>query len=325
MNSISITIRKMVSLFLVIVLVFALSACSGDKSNSKAEDLGETKLKLGICISNFDDTWNQYMMTAMRNHAEKLGVEIVMLDSKEDTAKQIEQIEGFVLDEVDAVIITPVNTSAVKTISETVIPKGIPLVYVNRYPDPLPEEAYYVGSNEKEAGLIQGEFLRGYLQPGDKVAILMGKLDEEASPKRTEGVESIIEELGGVVVEKNAGNWFRPEGMRITEDWITKYGDDLKAICANNDDMALGAIQALEAAKMLDQVMVLGIDATPDAIALIKEGKLAGSVFQDAKGQGEAAIDVALGVIRGENPQQETWIPFEKVGMDNVEDFEGKY
>lgn len=265
------------------------------------------------------------MMTAMREHAAKLKVEINMLDSKEDTAKQIDQIEGFILDQVDAVILTPVNTSAVKTISETVIPEGIPLVYVNRFPDPLPPEAYYVGSEEREAGLIQGSFLRGRLQPGDKVAVLMGKLDEEASPKRTEGVESVVKELGGVIVDKQAGNWMRPEGMRIAEDWITKYGTELKAICANNDDMALGAIQALEAANMLDNVIVLGIDATPDAMVLIENGKLAGTVFQDAVGQGQTAINVALAAIRGESPQHETWIPFEPVDANNVEEFKSKY
>lgn len=302
-----------------VILVLFLIVCA---TPARA---GEKTIRLGICISNFDDTWNQYMMTAMREHAAKLNVEINMLDSKEDTAKQIDQIEGFILDQVDAVILTPVNTSAVKTISETVIPEGIPLVYVNRFPDPLPPEAYYVGSEEKQAGLIQGEFLRGRLKPGDKVAILMGKLDEEASPKRTEGVEAVIAELGGVVVDKQSGNWMRPEGMRITEDWITKYGKDLKAICANNDDMALGAIQALEAAHLLDSVIVLGIDATPDAMVLIESGKLTGTVFQDAVGQGQTAIDVALAAIRGESPQHETWIPFEPVDAKNVEEFKSKY
>lgn len=198
-------------------------------------------------------------------------------------------------------------------------------MYVNRYPEELPEEAFYVGSKERDAGVIQGQFLEGYLQPGDQVAILMGKLDEEASPKRTEGVVEAIENLGGVVVDQQAGNWLRPEGMRITEDWITKYGSQLKAICANNDDMAIGAIQALEAANLLDQVMVLGIDATPDALNLLKEGKLSGTVFQDAVGQGKSAIDVALKAVNGETQEQETWIPFQAVTAETADEFLAMY
>lgn len=198
-------------------------------------------------------------------------------------------------------------------------------MYVNRYPEELPEEAFYVGSKERDAGVIQGQFLEGYLQPGDQVAILMGKLDEEASPKRTEGVVEAIENLGGVVVDQQAGNWLRPEGMRITGDWITKYGSQLKAICANNDDMAIGAIQALEAANLLDQVMVLGIDATPDALNLLKEGKLSGTVFQDAVGQGKSAIDVALKAVNGETQEQETWIPFQAVTAETADEFLAMY
>ena len=228
--------KSMLFRFLVLIssllFCFPIAACN----RSEADAAGEDVIRLGVCISNFDDTWNQYLKTAMEEYCNELGVEATFLDGKEDTSRQIEQVESFVIDGVDAIIVTPVNTAAVKTISETVLAADIDLVYVNRYPEELPEEAFYVGSKERDAGVIQGQFLEGYLQLGDQVAILMGKLNEEASPKRTEGVVEAIENLGGVVVDQQAGNWLRPEGMRITEDWITKYGSQLKAICANNDD-----------------------------------------------------------------------------------------
>ena len=153
------------------------------------------------------------------------------------------------------------------------------------------------------------------------VAILMGILSNEGAVKKTEGNENILSKYPGIeILAKESGNWQKDQGMDITENWITAYGDKLKAILSNNDEMAIGAINALEAAGR-DDVIVMGVDAIPDAVQLVSEGKLAATVLQDANGQGEGAVNVVHKVLQGETPEKVTWIEFKLVTKDNVEEY----
>jgi len=265
------------------------------------------------------------LIEAIKKECADKNVESALVDAKEDSSKQIDQVESFVTKGMDVIVVIPVDTSAVAEITQKVSDTSGKLIYLNRYPNPLPDETYYVGSKESQAGEIQGQFLKDKIKPGDKVAILMGRLGEEATNKRTESVEKAITDLGGIVVDKQTGNWMRPEGLRITEDWIQKYGTDLKAICSNNDDMALGALEALSASNMLENCSVYGIDATPDALEYIKTGKLSGTVFQDAVGQGVSVVDLAVDLVQGNSREKELWIPFEAVDKENVEEYIEKY
>ena len=108
----------------------------------------------------------------------------------------------------------------------------------------------------------------------------MGILSNEGAVKRTEGNEEVLSEYPDIkILAKEAGDWQYDKGMSITENWITAYGDDLNAVLANNDGMAIGALQALEAAGR-DDIIVVGVDAIPDAVNLVAEGKLDATVLQ---------------------------------------------
>jgi len=150
----------------------------------------------------------------------------------------------------------------------------------------------------------------------------MGILSNEGAVKRTEGNEEILSKYPDIkILAKEAGDWQYDKGMSITENWLTAYGDDLNAILANNDGMAIGALQALEAAGR-DDVIVVGVDAIPDAVKLVAEGKLDATVLQDAKGQGAGGVDVAAKAMAGETPEAVTWIDFVLVTPENVADFQ---
>ena len=328
--------KKLLTILMVMVMVIGvLSACSakkdepavegteGTEGTEEAADAGE-KVKIGVSIANFDDTFLTYMVDGMKAYAEqnKDSIEIEFTDAKEDMDKQMQQVENFVVQQKDAIIVVPVDTSAAGPLTSTASDAGIPIVYVNRNPGDLPDGAYYVGSEEIVAGQLQMQFLVDKLggKPAN-VAILMGKLDNEGAIKRTEGNEAIAKDNTNIkIVDKQTGKWQRNDGMMVTEDWLNKYGNDLNAILCNNDDMALGAIQALKDAGR-DDIYVLGVDATPDGLAALEEGTLAATVFQDAAGQGGGGVEVAFKAAKAETVDKETWIPFQLVTPENIGDF----
>jgi len=312
--------KKMMSVVLVVVLVLGVFAgCSSDKS---ATD-GPTKVKIGVSIANFDDTFLTYMMDGMKGYAEANAdkIDITFVDAKEDVAKQMDQVENFITQQMDAVIIVPVDTSATDPMTASLTKENIKLVYVNRKPANLPEGAYYVGSEEIVAGRLQMEFLAEALGGEGDIAVLMGKLDNEGALLRTEGNEEIANKYENMnIVDKQTGLWQRSEGMARTEDWINRFGEDLKGIASNNDDMALGAIQALKDAGRED-ILIVGVDATPDGLAALEAGDLAATVFQDAVGQGGGAVEVALKSVKGTQDSQIKMVPFKLVTPENLSEF----
>lgn len=281
-------------------------------------------VKVGVSIANFDDTFLTYMMDGMKAYAKAhaADVELTFTDAKEDMAKQLDQVENFIVQKKDAIIVVPVDTSATAPMTKNIIAKGIKAVYVNRNPGNLPDGAYYVGSEEIVAGRLQMEFLGEKLKGKGNVAILMGKLDNEGALKRTAGNEEVQKNKfpGIKILDKQTGLWQRNEGLAKTEDWINRFGKDLNAILCNNDDMALGALQALKDKKRTD-IVVVGVDATPDALTSVSKGELAATVFQDAAGQGGGGVEVAMKAAKGEKVSKETWIPFKLVTPANLSQF----
>ena len=281
-------------------------------------------VKVGVSIANFDDTFLTYMMDGMKawGKAHPGEVELTFTDAKEDMAKQLDQVENFIVQKMDAVIIVPVDTSATAPMTKNLVGKGVKAVYVNRNPGNLPDGAYYVGSEEVVAGRMQMGFLGEKLKGKGNVAILIGKLDNEGALKRTAGNEEVQKAKypNIKILDKQTGQWQRNEGLMKTEDWLNRFGKDLQAILSNNDDMALGAIQALKDKKRTD-VIVVGVDATPDALTSISKGELAATVFQDAAGQGGGAVDVAVKTAKGQKMPKETWIPVKLVTPENLSQF----
>ena len=281
-------------------------------------------VKVGVSIANFDDTFLTYMMDGMKawGKSHPGEVELTFTDAKEDMAKQLDQVENFIVQKMDAVIIVPVDTSATAPMTKNLVSKGIKAVYVNRNPGNLPDGAYYVGSEEVVAGRLQMEFLGEKLKGKGNIAILIGKLDNEGALKRTAGNEEVQKAKypNIKILDKQTGQWQRNEGLMKTEDWLNRFGKDLQAILSNNDDMALGAIQALKDKKRTD-VIVVGVDATPDALTSISKGELAATVFQDAAGQGGGAVEVAVKAAKGQKMPKETWIPFKLVTPENLSQF----
>ncbi|WZL72094.1 sugar ABC transporter substrate-binding protein [Clostridiaceae bacterium 35-E11] len=316
--------KKILAILLILMMGLTLFVGCGEKGTTNESAKEDGKVKVGVSISNFDDTFLMYMKDGMDAYAKSLGdeVEVTYVDAKEDAVKQLGQVENFIAQGVDAVIVVPVNTEATAPITEAAQNADVPLVYVNRLPGNLPDDVIFVGSESIDAGIFQMEYLAEKMGGKGNVVIMMGKLDNESAIMRTEGVKKVIEEKYPdiKVIKEQTGEWSRAKGMALMENWLAS-GDKIDAVASNNDDMALGAINAIEAAGKLGEILVGGVDATPDALKELEAGKLDCTVFQDAEGQGKGAMEAAVNKAKGEAVENRVMIPFQLVTPENYKEF----
>lgn len=283
------------------------------------------KLVVGFTNKDVSDTFQNYIIDAMKAYASANNIELQVSDAQNDSQKQQNQVDDFVTAGVDAIVVAIIDSSTSGPMIESAKAAGIPIVFVNTNPfvdGNIPDGAYYVGSIEKEAGEMQAEYIGEKLGGKGDAVILVGSLGHQGAVDRTEGnKDKLAEKYPEMkVLAEQTAKWMRDEAVTVMENYITTYGDDIKAVFSNNDEMALGAIKALEDRGMTD-VLVCGIDGTVEGLQAVVDGKLACTVFQDAKGQGEGAIDLAVKAANGENLEKELWIPFQLITPDNVNDF----
>lgn len=309
----------MKKIFFVLILgLLFLTGCGGNNDGAK-----EKKMKIGVSFPNFNDTFMMTVKDGMVKYVKETGknIELVIVDAKEDSAVQMGQVENFVLQGLDAIIVVPVNTEAITPMTELAKNKGVPLIYTNRKPNNLEKGVYFVGSDDRKAGQLQGEFLVEKLNKKGNIVILQGILSNEGTLARTKGVQEAIAAYPEMKITKvQAGNWERAKGMTIMENWLSS-GDKIDAVASNNDDMAIGAIEAIKSAKRQNEIIVIGVDATPDGIGELKAGNLAATVFQNGYGQGKGSIDKAIALINKQETEQVTMIPFVLITPENVETF----
>jgi inositol transport system substrate-binding protein len=281
-----------------------LSACGGGAATpapaeSQAPAGGD--LTIGVTFPILDQ-FLQTVADGMEAKATEIGgVTLNIVSAEEKTDVQLGQVENFISQGVDAIVVIPVDTDAAGPMTAAATTAGIPLVYVNRRPSDLPTDGSipYVGSDSLYAGTVEMQALADLAGDKGNVVILIGDPANEAAVLRTKGCKDVAAERGMTVIEEQSGHWKREEGLEIMENWL-QSGQQIDVVCANNDEMALGAIEALKAANMLDKVLVGGVDATQDALAAMKAGDLEITVFQDAAGQGGGGIDAAVKLAKGE-------------------------
>jgi len=287
----------------------------------------EPKVKIGVSMALFDDVWLTLVRDAMTKWAKSHpDVELTIVDANNDSAKQTGQVENFLAQGMNAVVILPVDTAATGPMTKAVVKAGKPLVYVNRKPSNLPKEVVYCGSNSIEAGIMNMEELGKAMGGKGNVAILMGELSNEAAIGRTDGIKKVVKEKFPdiKVVREQSGNWKREQGKTIMENWLAS-GQEINGVASNNDEMALGALQAIKATGKLGKIPVGGTDGSRDALASMDKGELNNTVFQDPVGQGEEAVNAAYLLVKKErNPKVvdgNIWIPYQRVTKENYKSF----
>ena len=287
---------------------------------------------VAVSMARFDDNFLTVLRNGMIEYAKTLdGVNLQVEDAQNDVAKQLDQIKNFVASGVDAIIVNPVDTSATQAMSDAAAAGNIPLVYVNREPvnvDTLPDNQAFVASNEKDSGTLETkEVCRLFKEAGKteaNVYVIMGELSNQAAVQRTADIDDVIAtpECSFIkIIDKQTSNWQRDQAQNLMTNWLST-ATKFDGVIANNDESAIGAIQAMKAAGIdMKSVVVGGVDATQDALAAMQAGDLDATVFQDAAGQGKGSLDAALKLAKGEAVDQKVYIPFQLVTPANIGDF----
>jgi inositol transport system substrate-binding protein len=313
--------KKGLMVALVLVLIVSIGFLTGCKKKEE-----EVKVyKVGAAMSSFSDKGQTYLQDGVRAFdAENDDVEILMTDAKDDAAVQLNQVETLLTKGVDAILIVPVDISALKPVFKKCKEDGVKLVIANRMPS---EEFHgdfdvYTGSESIQAGILQAEWIAEAMQPeGGTVGIIMGPLGHEAARMRTEGNKQVFAKYDNIEIVMDAeGKWDRAKGMQIAENWI-QSGANLDAILCNNDEMAIGTLLAAEGAKLADEDIIIGgVDATPDALEYLGEG-LDVTVFQNMNAQGYNGAAAAYKLAKGDTVEKWDWIPFETVTPENMSEY----
>ncbi|MPV67856.1 sugar ABC transporter substrate-binding protein [Burkholderia sp. BE17] len=283
--------------------------------------------KIGVTMASFDDTFLTILRNSITDAAKKDGATVQIEDGGNDVGKQLSQVQNMIAQKVDAIIVNAVDTDATPKITKMATAAKIPLVYVNRKPvdfDKLPAGVAVVASDEKQSGTLQARQVCKLLGGKGDLLVLMGELSNESARARTKDIEDVIatKDCSGMkIVDKREGKWSRTQGQDITMNWLSS-GTKFDAIVSNNDEMAIGAINALKAArKLTPKTVVAGIDATPDGLAAMKSGELKVSVYQNAAGQGAQSVAAALKLAKKQPVDRFVNVPFELVTPENMNQY----
>lgn len=332
--------RKIIAILCVVALcctlVIGLTACNKEADTPDTPDTpdttaapqgsndpGEEKYVIGVLMKVMSDTYSNKLGNAILDYAKATypNVEVILLDGKADTATQISQCEDLISQKCDVIILNAFDAEGSGRCVELCNEANIPCVEVNASTNNK-DYVSYVGSNDVTAGEMMGNFIMEQLgADGGQIAILEGDMGQSAQIDRYQGLSNTILKASNIeCVYTITCDWQRDTAMSTTEDLLARY-PDLKAICCENDDMAMGALDACEANSRND-VIICGIDAIEDAVQAVAAGRLTGTILQDAQGQAETVLDVAVKVAMGETVDPLYEVPFQLITIDNVADFQ---
>lgn len=279
------------------------------------------KFVVGYANMADSDVFPMAVKTAFSRAAEAdKNIEVKFSDANLDINKQLDQIDNFIAKKVNVIVVVPTDYQGIVPGVEKANKAGIPIISLNI--QSAGGSSTFVGSKNYDAGRLQGEFMKAKLPKNAKVLYLQGTPGMYHSTERLQGfTDACLKERPDVKVVANlSGNYSRAEGMKITEDWIQRF-PQFDAIIAANDQMALGALQALKSANRLKGVLISGIDGTADALAAIEAGEMSQTIFQNAKGQADAALQLVVGLSNGQPLPKESLVPFESITKENVANY----
>jgi len=305
---------------LLAVLLATSVGCNRPDSGGQNADGGKDQLVIGVTLLNVSNEFIVMLQKAMVAKGEELGVKLIINDAQRSAERQIQQVESFIAQKVDAIIVNPCEVEASSPAVDKALAAGIPVVNVNSETRSTPTA--FVGSRDEESAEIAMSYIAKRLNGKGNVLMMHGFMGQAAQIKREKGARDVLAKHPDLklIVDQTA-EWDRAKAMSLMENWITAHGDKMHAVFAQNDEMAMGALLALEQAKKKDKVIVVGVDAIADALQAVKDGRLDATVFQDAEGQGRKAVETAVKIIRKESYEKKVMIPFQLVTKENVTEF----
>lgn len=292
--------KKLYFALLLIVSMF-LAACSLDSPGSEKSDSekgstgSEGDYKIGLSVSTLNNPFFVTLSDGAKAKAKELGAAVTVVDAQDNASKQASDVEDLIQQGVDLIIINPVDSQAVVSSVESANAANIPVVTVDRTSEGG-EVVAHIASDNVAGGELAGEYLLELVGEGSAVVELEGVAGSSAARDRGEGFNNVANGKLDVVAKQTA-NFNRAEGLTVMEN-ILQANPDIKGVFAHNDEMALGALEAIESAGK--DIIVIGFDATDDAVKSVDNGKLAGTIAQKPEQIGEKAMEAAIKALKGE-------------------------
>ncbi len=314
--------KKILALVMALLVVMVCGVAAAE----------QTAPKIGIAIYQFADNFmTLYRTELVRYLTEDCGIpaeNITVMDGKNDQAEQTNQIDGFIADNVDVMILNLVQSTSAATVVQKADAAGIPVVFINREPSEedmkLSDKICYVGADARQSGTFQGEIIAETENHGDfngngvvDYVMIMGDPENVDAKYRTEFSIKALEDAGLKTNElyKQRGDWDQTKGQELAATALTQFGNDVDVIFCNNDAMALGAYQAIvDAGRTVgEDIYLVGVDALDEVQEMVKEGKVTGTVLNDHIGQSHTAADAAIKAANGETLEKYYWVDYVKV------------
>ena len=313
--------KKIIALVMALLVVALCGVAS-------AEDAP----KIGITIYQFADNFmTLYREELVRYLTEDCGIpaeNITIVDGKNDQAEQTNQIDSFIADNVDVLIINLVQSSSAASVIQKADAAGIPVVFINREPTAddmaLSENICYVGADARQSGTFQGQIIAETENKGDwngngvvDYVMIMGDPENVDAQYRTQFSIKALEDAGLKVNKlfEQRGDWDQTKGQELAATALSQYGDDVDVIFCNNDAMALGAYQAIvDAGRTVGQdIYLVGVDALDECQAMVQDGTMTGTVLNDHVAQSHKAVDVAVQALNGEAIENYYWVDYKMI------------
>ena len=325
----------------------AMTACGGSSSSTAASSVASStaasaaatngSATVGVCIYQFADNFMTLYRADLEGYLKDMGYAVTIMDGKNDQNTQTEQINTFLQQGVDVLIINPVQTTSAQTIVDTVSPSGTPIVFINREPDKSVLDSYadkccYVGADARQSGTYQGELIletetQGDINGDGVITYIMCKGDPENidAQYRTEYSIKALEDAGKKVncLYEYLDNWDQTTAQQDVANALSQYGDQIEVVFCNNDAMALGALQSIQQAGRTvgKDIYLVGVDALAEAVQDVLDGNMTGTVLNDDVGQAPAAAEAAKLYVEGSAVEQYYWVDYVKVTKDNASEY----
>jgi inositol transport system substrate-binding protein len=330
---------KPIYIIIMAICISILSGCMAQRIETKEvikEEIGKSPtaeveqikppragnvIKVGVSMQGLEAPYVAAVQQHLENSVKNSEVEAVFLDAQSNVEKQISQIEQFIAWKVDVIILNPISYTGCAPAVDAANKAGIPIVALITRVANQDKANSFVGSDHKDSGIIEAEMVAKEIGGKGNIVVIEGVMGIDAQIQRMEGYKEVLAKYPDIkIVAQQAASWQRADALTLVENWL-QAGKDFTVVLSQNDNMAMGALKAIEDAKLADKIKVYGIDGDNDALQAVKDGRLAGTVFQDAKGQAEQAVASVLKLAKGETVEKMYVIPFQEVRKDNVGNF----
>ncbi|BFL44758.1 hypothetical protein K420107F6_00470 [Lactonifactor longoviformis] len=324
--------QKLFAMVCVAVLAFSTVGCGDSDSPDKEKNeqaaessSGQTEEKADgeITIAwSCADLSNQFQVTltdSIKEAVSDLGAKYLEGDGANDASKQVSQVENFITQGADLIMISPADSDACAPAVTAANEAGIPIMIVNCKIANQENATCYVGSDDTQAGEMEMEYIAEQIGGKGNIVVLQGLDGRDATVKRTEGINSVLENYPDIkILAMQPADWSVELGMSTVENWLQTMEFD--AVVSQNDEMALGAVQALKA-NGKENILVIGVDGIEDGLKAVKTGDMIATVLQDAPSIAKKAGEVAEKILAGETVEPEYIVPFQVIDKNNIDEY----